>query len=541
MKARTPSWDAIRLVILLGLGAAKALDQQPLTSGSRDAKDPFTDTFRQLVELGLEKWHVAGLAISVVDGNDTFAKGFGFATLPNVPATPETLWYVGSTTKAYTTATLATLIDSQNHSELSLGWKTPISSIIRDDFVLQDTWATQHLTLEDAVSHRTGMTRHDGSSRWDPENPRGIVRDAVRNLRNLPMHIEPRTEFRYCNLFYTVLSHVIETLTGQWLGDVMKEHIWEPLGMNSTYLELEDAKAAPEHLSQGYIWHEDAQALKPLPYVPSGGLNGAGAIISNVLDYSKWMRCLLNEGQPFSEAVHKEIRRPRMVANIGTFAKKPTYSLSWVRATLYGKTVYWHSGSTLTHAALVYWFPDDNYGVTIFVNSVNPLMEMLILRLIEDRFQVPEDERADVEKKAKESEEARRKLIANATNIVYPDRPSTSSPPTLSFSDHAGTYRHAGYGDVTFSVGSHPSRPEDITLVAEQPDRAWGATVRLEHVTGNWWIWFAYIKDGPPEPVWFFKTEFKVGPDGKISSVEVDLYDYDEGLSQGTISYKKVA
>lgn len=61
-------------------------------------------------------------------------------------------------------ATLAHLIDSKKYTELADGWETKICSIIRDDFVLQDEWATNHLTLEDAVCHRTGMPRHDKAS-----------------------------------------------------------------------------------------------------------------------------------------------------------------------------------------------------------------------------------------------------------------------------------------------------------------------------------------------------------------------------------------
>jgi hypothetical protein len=63
----------------------------------------------------------------------------------------------------------------------------------------------------------------------------------------------------------------------------------------------------------------------------------------------------------------------------------------------------------------------------------------------------------------------------------------------------------------------------------------------MEHVTGDWWMWFSYIKHGPSDMDMFFKAEFKVGSDGKIASLDVDVYDYDEGLSQGNISYKKVA
>lgn len=324
-------------------------------------------------------------------------QGYGFAELPDVPATPDTLWYVGSTTKAYTTATLAALIDSRNYSELALGWKTPIVSIIRDDFLLQDSWATEHLTLDDAASHRTGMTRHDQSLTWKEDNPRGLIKDAVRNLRNLPMHVEPRTQFYYCNLFYVVLTHVAETVTGKWLGDLAREIIWEPLGMNSTYYNLGDALASPYNVSRGYVWSAREGELKPQPYLATDAINGAGAVISNVLDYAKWVRSLLNRDGPLSKAVHQDIRTPRMIANFPTIGSDFTlYSLSWFEASIFGRRVIWHSGSTLSHGALVYWFPDDNYGVTIFANAASSLRNIIMYKLVQLKFGVPEKERIDV-------------------------------------------------------------------------------------------------------------------------------------------------
>ncbi|KAH8173799.1 beta-lactamase domain-containing protein [Sarocladium implicatum] len=515
-------------VIQLSLAQHQHQQQQhPLSPNRHDAsssRDPFTSDFSAFAKQAMIDWHVAGLAISVVDGNQTY--GYGYSTLPDTPATPETLWYVGSTTKAFTAATIATLIDSGNYSSLSQGWKTKISSLIRDDFVLQDSWATEHITLEDAASHRTGMPRHDSSVRWNPNDPRGIVKETVRNLRNLPMNVEPRTVFQYCNMFFTVLGHVAETLTGQWLGDVMKDLIWAPLGMNSTYFEFSDAIEAGEDVSEGYIWHADKQELKSLPHIENSVMNGAGAIISNVVDYSKWVKCLLDRSSPFSEAVHREMRFPRMVPAFKTIGSDVTsYSLGWFQATVYGKTVYWHSGSTLTHGALVYWFPNDDYGITIFVNTVSPIRQILLYRLIEERFGIPH---------------AEQKLRSNITNVLFPSRPKTPLPPTLSLQEHAGTYEDVGYGQFTFTVGTHPASPDKTTLVAERMDRAWNETVRMEHVSGDYWIWHTYIAGGPTEAVAAFKTEFKIGTDGTVSGLEVVNLELEEGVDEGAISYKKL-
>ncbi|KAJ0131992.1 hypothetical protein HZ326_24928, partial [Fusarium oxysporum f. sp. albedinis] len=111
-------------------------------------KTPLTEDFASFVTEILDKWKVPGLSIAVIDGDQVFAEGYGFATLPDELATPETLWYAASTTKAHTAATLARLINSGDHPALANGWSTTISSIIHDDFVLQDAWATEHITLD---------------------------------------------------------------------------------------------------------------------------------------------------------------------------------------------------------------------------------------------------------------------------------------------------------------------------------------------------------------------------------------------------------
>lgn len=89
------------------------------------------------------------------------------------------------------------MIASGNYSVPSspfakLDWTTPIASLIPDDFVLMDdAWATAHITLEDALSHRTGLPRHDKStSHWvdgeDGDRRVATPRDVVRSLRYLP-------------------------------------------------------------------------------------------------------------------------------------------------------------------------------------------------------------------------------------------------------------------------------------------------------------------------------------------------------------------
>ncbi len=59
-------------------------------------------------------------------------------------------------------------------------WDTPINQLIRDDFVLENDYATTHITIEDALSHRSGLPGLD--------HPCGsTVLSITRSLRHLPI------------------------------------------------------------------------------------------------------------------------------------------------------------------------------------------------------------------------------------------------------------------------------------------------------------------------------------------------------------------
>lgn len=164
-------------------------------------------------------------------------QGYGIATYPDTKVTPSTLFYGGSTTKAFTAAAMSLLVDD-NKNFSNVQWNTPISRLIPDDFVLSDEYATSHITVEDALSHRSGLPRHDFSYGGNYDGQKPSIKGSVRAMRHLPLTAEPRTKFQYCNQMYVVASHVIETSTGSWLGDVLRERIWEPLDMKSTVSAL---------------------------------------------------------------------------------------------------------------------------------------------------------------------------------------------------------------------------------------------------------------------------------------------------------------
>ena len=106
-------------------------------------------------------WKIPAASIAVVkDDKVVFLKGYGTRELGGTAqVTPDTLFQIASTSKAFTTTAMAILVD-----EKKMKWDDPVRKHI-DYFRLGDPCADSLVTLRDIVSHRTGLSRHD--ELWD--------------------------------------------------------------------------------------------------------------------------------------------------------------------------------------------------------------------------------------------------------------------------------------------------------------------------------------------------------------------------------------
>lgn len=332
---------------------------------------------------------------------------------PQVPVTPSTLFYVCSTTKAQLCATWAIYLESDENcrpdGSKRIQWSTPLCEIIRDDFVLEDAVATNLITLEDALSHRSGMARHEASY------GRGhvlTVKDVTRNLRNLPMHTSPRSSFEYCNTMYVAASHALEVVTGKTVAQMMRQSLWGSLGMTETYADIPEAVKAVEDggavLATGHIWTklpgapgEAEGELVEVPPMHLAAVSGAGFVISTVDDYAKWMRALLARSGPLTVEIVDELWSPRSIpgrdwqTGEGPYDGPIVYCLGWAKATYRGQEVIWHPGGVSGAGSMVMLLPQQRWGVTIFANGhdTSTKLKSLAFALMDELLGTPIDER----------------------------------------------------------------------------------------------------------------------------------------------------
>ncbi|KAG9962154.1 beta-lactamase/transpeptidase-like protein, partial [Aureobasidium melanogenum] len=391
--------------------------------------------------------------------------GYGYAVLPDVEATPDTLWFTGSTTKAFTAAAAALMVqDTAEYPEVS--WSSPLSTLLPGDFALQDDYYTSHITLEDALSHRSGLPRHDLAYGWS-EGREPDALDIIRTMKHLPLTAEPRTKWQYCNLMYGTVGQALAMLSGIDFSDMLKKLIWEPIGMRSTTTSTKEAMAARDKngqrtLSRGYFWNKDHYL--PEPYVNLDSLAGAGATISSVNDYALWIQALLNAGtndsSAINEAIYKDLTGARTIMG-GLFDTiqpiPPLYALGWINIMAGAHEVITHSGSVTGFGANVYIFPGEEIGLVSMANTMGSsnqagaLIFIEILKRLGKASSVNDTAHLDSLHESLVSHPKAHKHSSSAINDKHistgPDLPLPGS-----LVDYIGSYHHPAYGVFNVSL-----------------------------------------------------------------------------------------
>jgi CubicO group peptidase (beta-lactamase class C family) len=363
----------------------------------------------------------------------------------------------------------------------------------------------------------------DHAKQWGPDG--ASVKEEVRKLRYLPLSAEIRTKYIYNSLMYTAVSHAVETVTGIELGTFLRERVWGPLGMVRTYWALREVSEGGSEgkLARGYAWDDGKGEYVGLEYPEYSGISGAGAMISNVLDYAKWLRCMTSRSAPLSARGHEELVRARSLSYEGPtnpFPGPHLYALGW-RVDMYrGEQIIWHTGGMLGYGTLMMYLPTRQWGVVIVGNTTitsNMMQTVLYMHLLDEVLETPVVERVDWVEVLKGRWEARRAGLAGARERLYPNLPTPAARSAFGVEAYAGKYWHAAYLGMNLVVGD-----DGKGLVADRLYMEVGMMVHLEHVSGEFWLATLKMRHQDPRDYEVVKAEFRLGPEG-VRAVGVDL------------------
>lgn len=486
---------ALFVCLLVLAGPASAIKEKPTPDQVR--LNRILADFEKYAEKAQQDWRVPGMAIGIVaQGKLVFAKGFGVKEASKPDKVDErTVFQIGSTSKAFTAAVLAKMVDQKK-----LGWQDKVVDHL-PWFAMYDSWVTRQFMVTDLMAQRSGLNDYAGDAQAFMGYDR---RHIMRSLRYLKPISSFRSQYAYVNGPFVVAGALGEKLTHKTWEQNLKELFFNPLGMKNTSASLKDFNQAPNvtrlHVQDG----DKVSALPrnwpahnwPYEYGPAGGIN------SNVADMVKWLKFQMGDGtfagkRILSKKNLEYMHLPQTVVPTNDFEQRNYYCLGWVYNSLKPNAMIWHTGGTTACKTMLAMVPTRKWGIVILSNLITNLPEALALRFYDMYFgNTPKDW-------SQKFLTAHKKAAQN-----QPALPKVSEPP-LAMQKYAGVYRNPVYGD--FLVESR----KDALQVTMGP---WKIKMRLKHLNRDAFLmlWPPIIDERNPET-----AEFSVGPDGRVESMKL--------------------
>ena len=440
----------------LGAGLASmifmgtVLAQVPASSTGAPAD---LDTY---VAASMRTFDVPGIAVAIVkDGKIVVAKGYGVRKLGDSTAVDEfTMFAIGSNTKAFTAAALATLVDDGK-----LSWDDPVYQRL-PGFVMYDPYVSHEMTIRDLLTHRSGMGLGEGDLLFWPHSTY-TREEVIYKLRFMKPASSFRSHYAYDNLLYMTAGQIIPAVTGTSWDDYVRQHIFTPLGMNHSNVSNASFKAADDYA------FPHSRVDGKLQVIPFGVLDNAapaGAINSCAADMAKWVQLQLNhgnftgrDGRLFSESRSKEMWTPQTILPINDLPAplaglKPNfadYALGWGMRDYHGRKLVGHTGGVGGFVSRVMLVPEENLGVVVLTNAEEDgAFDSILYHVLDHYFGLPPTDWIAAYKAVKDDEE---KEAAEVMKKAESAR-AAGSKPSLQLEKYAGVYNDAWYGPITIRM-----------------------------------------------------------------------------------------
>ena len=220
-----------------------------------------------------------GAVVGVMRGSTIeLCKGFGMASLElGVPIRPDTRFRIASVSKQFT-VTAALMLAAEGKLKLS----DPPHKYLPE-------LAPLPVTIDQMMRNSSGLPdflellRLGGHGLDKPARPADLLAAC---LRNRHLNFTPGSRFLYSNTNFLLLGLIIEHLTEQPLGEVLRERIFRPLGMAQTMLAAEIDSMIPG-LATGYLGDATSGFRRAAHAYPQGGEGGLTSTVEDLLIWSR--------------------------------------------------------------------------------------------------------------------------------------------------------------------------------------------------------------------------------------------------------------
>ncbi|MCW5912147.1 MAG: serine hydrolase [Cyclobacteriaceae bacterium] len=399
----------------------------------------------------LDTWKTPGFAVAIVEKNKIiYAKGFGYRDYESrQPVTPNTLFAIGSCSKAFTSAVLGQL---RNEKKLELEDKP--SKYIPELQFFNDNM-TNNIRVRDLMSHRTGLPRHDYSWYLFPSDSKDSL---IQRIAYQEPFAEVREKYYYNNFMFLAQGVIAEKITGKTWEENISERFFKPLGMNRSNLSITELQKADD-VALGYGL-ENESTIKKMDYYHIAGMAPAGSINSSVNEMSNWVITWINGGKFNGKEIIPAGYRSEAISSqmvVGAALPDKTnadlhlsnYGYGWFLSSYKGHYRVEHGGNIDGFSASTSFFPSDSVGIVVLVNQNGSSVPSVVRNIISDRMlkvKATDWNKVLKERLDKAMQEQKKAAAAVTSNKVKGTKPSHS------LTEFTGRYSNPAYGTFTITL-----------------------------------------------------------------------------------------
>lgn len=351
---------------------------------------PFpTSALEQYIQGFMSCRHIPGLSVAVImNGELAYSKGFGYMNQEGELVNADTLFGIGSTSKAFT-STLAAMAAEKKLISLD--------GLVKDylpdfEFLSDKAQPKSIVTVRDLFSHRTGLPRHDYSLNARTWKSRADVVYAAK-------YLSPATTLRqtwlYNNWMVTVGGYLVGRVSNVTQSDIhspdqVTDNAWErivhdqiftPLNMTRTFATYSRAQNITNRSTPMFYDSSKNQSVN-MRYESNFCVDfcgPAGSIVSSANDMAKWVRFQLKNGPALlSNASLETLHAPSMALPFypptipnwfGQLLLGYAYGFNWQIGDYRGYKRVFHNGETIGYQSQVTLIPELNFGVVLLTNG----------------------------------------------------------------------------------------------------------------------------------------------------------------------------
>lgn len=470
-KHHLPLVGTIAAATLL-LGACASSPESPSASPETPSLNKAIEAIASQTRELMSKTGVPGVAVAVVhDGKTEYAEGFGIADLStNAAVDADTVFQLASVSKPVGATVIAKQV-----SDKAITWDAPVTKSL-PDFALKDPWVSEHLTVADLYSHRSGLPDHAGDDLEYLGFDRAQILDRLRYLPLAPF----RANYAYTNYGIMVGALATAVASGKEWSALSKDAVYAPLGMDRTTSRYDEYLAFPNHA----VGHEKVDGTwRVTPeQLNDDAATAAGGVASSVNDMARWEAMVLGGGSYDgtqliqSEALQLALFPHNLTTPLPPSIDRPAGQYGYgfgIGVNALGHTVINHSGAFAQGAAtFVGMIPASKLGIVVLTNGYPMgVAESIGMQFLDNaEFGEPSQDWWTIYSQAFAN-------IIEDTGTLTGSTPPANPRPAQSLSNYVGTYANPYFGKASIT-----QKDGKLTLrMGPQGQRQWD----LNHWDGD--------------------------------------------------------